>query len=1407
MSRGSIRKSDSSKKDRSLPSFGVPLRIACATAILGLTLSLVADTPPAFATGTTVTFSYTGSVQTWTVPSGVTSLQVTLDGAQGSSAYGGFGGQVQGIISVTPATVLNIYVGGQGSGTTGGFNGGGGGNFNHPSGAAGGGSDIRIGGTALSNRVMVAGGGGGSGASNDDGAILGLGGAGGGLVGEAGGSDGASEGGGAGGSQSGGGAAGTGGWDAAGSLGQGAGGAANGGDGGGGYYGGGSGGTNGSGSAAGGGGGGSSYAEGSATGVSYIQGYQAGNGLTTITYPPSPTSTTPSPGSQNFTYTGAPQLWTVPAGVTSINVAADGAKGQGAYGGYGAAASAVVPVIPGESVAVMVGGQGSGTTGGFDGGGGGNFNDSVGAGGGASDVRIGGIGLADRAIVAAGGGGGGQSNDDGAIFGQGGSGGAPAGEAGGNDGSVDGGGSGATQTGGGAAGSGGYSAAGVLGQGAGGAANGGDGGGGYYGGGSGGTNGSGSAAGGGGGGSSFAEASATSVTYIKGYESGNGQVLISWASGPSAPSTPTSATSSFSYTGAPQLWTVPAGVNEIGVVAAGGQGDSTTAAGGLGGATQAVVSVTPGSVIMVMVGGQGSVTTGGFDGGGGGNFNAHQGAGGGASDVRVGGVTLADRAVIAGGGGGGGLVTGGGGGGLIGVAGTNDTSAAGGGGGGSQTSGGAAGAGGWSAAGVLGQGAGGAANGGDGGGGYYGGGSGGVNNPVSHAGGGGGGSSYAEPGATQMATATGVNSGNGSVTIYTGSHISTNASLGAFELLAGDNPSEPGVALCQACRGLPVDTQSGNFFHSFSELTIPGRGPSLNLGLTYNSALASTNGPFGYGWSSTYTMSLTSSSGVVTVDQENGSEITFTQVSGAGYVAAPRVQATLVNNPGGTWTLTRQNGDSFTFNSSGQLTAETDRNGYTTSLAYSSGELSTVTDPAGRYFTFGYTGSLITSVTDSTSREVQFQYTDGHGNLNEIIDARGGDTSLTYDSSHRMLTMLDPNQHGSSSPHPVTNVYDSSSRVTSQTDQMGLVTLFDYTTVPGSTIITDPHGSKTLDTYTNGQLTEETRAYGTSQAVSTTYTYDPVTFLRTSVDDPNSQVTLFDYDAQGSLTSTTDADGNVTQSTYNAFGEPLTVTSPKGLVTSYTYDANGNVLAKIVTGIGGSPTETTTYFYSDGNAGDLTEIEDPDGHFTTYTYDSYGNRTSSTTYPDTGTLTSATGSADHFTYGTSAPTISAVGTLANASGTGTTTLSVSPQHTGDIMVLATKVASSSISTSSVSGGGVTTWTRVEGPYTGYTGNDLEIWTGTVTTTGASTITVTFSGSVSSIWTGLASQEILVVGGIVHDMGRRQERRHQQRLVHDGHLPDADTHRIRRALLRLRCSRQYRILGQHLGLHLRHDLGR
>ena len=107
-----------------------------------------------------MSFGYTGNVQSWTVPTGVTAITVDITGGSGvdgtSPAVGGNGGRVQATLTVTAGQVLYFNVGGQGGFSVGGYNGGG------LSGTrrGGGASDIRTTNGVASSRIIVAGGGG-----------------------------------------------------------------------------------------------------------------------------------------------------------------------------------------------------------------------------------------------------------------------------------------------------------------------------------------------------------------------------------------------------------------------------------------------------------------------------------------------------------------------------------------------------------------------------------------------------------------------------------------------------------------------------------------------------------------------------------------------------------------------------------------------------------------------------------------------------------------------------------------------------------------------------------------------------------------------------------------------------------------------------------------------------------------------------------------------------------------------------------------------------------------------------------------------------------------------------------------------------------------------------------------------
>lgn len=266
---------------------------------------------------TTVTYNYTGAMQTFVVPSCASSVTISAYGAKGAPGVGGNvgvggnGGLAQGVLAVTPGQTYNIFVGGT-NGYNGGANPGAGGPFT--SGTGGGASDVRFGGVALANRIITAGGGGGGGGGPQVSCNAGVGGNGGvggnltggnGTTGTAGfcGNGGSF---GSGGTQAAGGAAGTGNFNCGGPAGNGFAGAlgiggngglgimgcgcyigAGGAGGGGGYYGGGGGGggNGGCGGAySGGGGGGGSSNTGALASPVLNAGVQTGNGQVIIAY-------------------------------------------------------------------------------------------------------------------------------------------------------------------------------------------------------------------------------------------------------------------------------------------------------------------------------------------------------------------------------------------------------------------------------------------------------------------------------------------------------------------------------------------------------------------------------------------------------------------------------------------------------------------------------------------------------------------------------------------------------------------------------------------------------------------------------------------------------------------------------------------------------------------------------------------------------------------------------------------------------------------------------------------------------------------------------------------------------------------------------------------------------------------
>jgi RHS repeat-associated protein len=418
------------------------------------------------------------------------------------------------------------------------------------------------------------------------------------------------------------------------------------------------------------------------------------------------------------------------------------------------------------------------------------------------------------------------------------------------------------------------------------------------------------------------------------------------------------------------------------------------------------------------------------------------------------------------------------------------------------------------------------------------------------------------------------------------------------ETTGGTNDSDPGLNCgCTGSAGDPVNLATGDFFESATDVSVKSYGPSVSFTRTYDAALAqqqaktATPGGLGYGWTDNWNMSLNDGGGVVTVTQDDGAQVNFyPPVSGAcsapyvgpgttgTYCARPDVTASLTYNSGTSkYTFVTHPYESYTFNSSGQLTAEAGPGGASLTVAYNSPSpgsgscpstatsCSTITSASGRALVLANNSSgEVTKVVDPLGRAWTYAYcappssTCSTGDLLSVTDPMSRVTSYTYDEpnsnanlKHDLLTITKPNGQtgGPDAGDKTVNVYDSSGRVTSQTDPSGWQTTLDYShlssgSASGYVIATDPDGNETKTSYQNGIITGSIQGYGLSSASTTTFEPDPSTLLDTTVVDPNGNPSEYSYSGAGDVTSSTDQLSHTTSYSYNSFDEVTCAATP-----------------------------------------------------------------------------------------------------------------------------------------------------------------------------------------------------------------------------------------------------------------------
>lgn len=309
-----------------------------------------------------------------------------------------------------------------------------------------------------------------------------------------------------------------------------------------------------------------------------------------------------------------------------------------------------------------------------------------------------------------------------------------------------------------------------------------------------------------------------------------------------------------------------------------------------------------------------------------------------------------------------------------------------------------------------------------------------------------------------------------------------------------------------------------------------------------------------------------------------------------------------------------------TYNQFSEPTSSTDELGNVRAYNYDANSWPTsVTDDLGTLMSSLFNsdgtmsaGAIGYDITANPARASQFTY-DADGNRISATDALGRVTLYAYNSLGQKVSSTEPVPYGSSTaPATTTYTYDALGHLVETDAPLGRTTKSTY----------DPNGNKLSDTDANNHTTSysydslnrlQTTTYPDTTTV--TKTYDFRGNILTSTDQAGN-VTKNVYDVGGRLTSTTKAYGTAnamtTSYTYDGDGRKLTQTDGLGHTTTWTYDAAGNLTS--VSGVQGN----FTYGYD--NARNRVSSTDGRGNTTQYQYDAR-KRLTQTTYPDTTTVT------------------------------------------------------------------------------------------------------------------------------------------------------------------------------------------
>jgi YD repeat-containing protein len=413
-----------------------------------------------------------------------------------------------------------------------------------------------------------------------------------------------------------------------------------------------------------------------------------------------------------------------------------------------------------------------------------------------------------------------------------------------------------------------------------------------------------------------------------------------------------------------------------------------------------------------------------------------------------------------------------------------------------------------------------------------------------------------------------------------------------------DEPKDP------PCVGEPVYPYRGNFSYETDGVTIPGKGMTVKVTLTYWSQ-REYNNRYGYNWFMCYNVRLVKlADNSIEVVYGCGGQYNYEYDAGS-YISPPGAFAELEAVGGGGYTLTQTDGTIYSFDANGRLTTITDRNDNDITFIYDAGgesaivgktryvtgtvtadtlaydwTLTTLVDTKGDTLTFDYDANgRLETITDYIGREWSYEHDTNDDLISITTPGVAGFTSglvtqCDYDSLHHVLTVTDPENQTQ-----VANTYYADGRIHTHTFEGGTMTL-EYNDATHTTTVTDGEGFETDWVFDSDGLLTNKKVHTAG--------------LRAG--EPSYYETVYEYTANNQFEAITFPRDNSVEYEYNDRGRITEVRQKKigvsgdhssDIVTSVTYETDFGFLESFTDG----DTNTTTFDY-DGD-GNLIEVVYP----------------------------------------------------------------------------------------------------------------------------------------------------------------------------------------------------------------------